>query len=272
MRPMHVTAAACAALLSTAAVEAQEIRARVERTAEWSYSGLTGPEHWARLDTAYRACGAGQGQSPVDLSPTIPNGTYSLRSTYSPWNSTGLRNTHLSVHIEGRLPGAMVDSGFVYDLIGVHWHVPSEHTVSGRRFPAEVHAVHRRQVDGALMVLGTLVDEGAHAPAWDPIIRVLPGNDDQTAPLPGSVDLNALLGIALQVRADWVYAYTGSLTTPPCSPGVKWVVRRMPIYLSREQLDALARATPRNARPIQPAFANLRLYHGHNNPSAPPAQ
>lgn len=164
----------------------------------------------------------------------------------------------------------MVDSGVVYNLIGVHWHMPSEHTVSGRRFPAEVHAVHQNPATGMLMVLGTLVDEGAHAPVWEPIIRALPGLDDQRAPLPGAVALNALLGIALQVRADWVYAYTGSLTTPPCTPGVKWVVRRMPIHLSREQLDALARATPHNARPIQPAPRNLLLYHGHNNPSAPP--
>ena len=48
------------------------------------------------------------------------------------------------------------------------------------------------------------------------------------------------------------YEFEGSLTTPPCSEGVRWLVLKEPVTLSRQQLDAFRKLYPRNARPTQP--------------------
>jgi carbonic anhydrase len=100
-------------------------------------------------------------------------------------------------------------------------------------------------------VLGTLLWEAAQTnPAWEALLRQLPRQKGDTVQLAQPVDVRALLGMT-DLSAEHPFLYDGSLTTPPCSEGIAWIVRSKGIYLSRAQLDMLRRAMPDDARPIQ---------------------
>ena len=59
--------------------------------------------------------------------------------------------------------------------------------------------------------------------------------------------------IPTQLRTNNYFHYAGSLTTPPCSEGVKWIVLKQPITASREQLGFVQKLLGgTNNRPIQP--------------------
>lgn len=131
---------------------------QAEGSAEWSYTGPTGPEHWA--DLGYRTCGTGRAQSPVDV--TRPRGGRgdSLRIQYSA-KSFKLSDTGHAVNAEpvgGGASGIVLD-GKRYELLQFHVHAPSEHQVNGLHYPAEVHFVHG-SADGRLAVVGAFIKAG----------------------------------------------------------------------------------------------------------------
>jgi carbonic anhydrase len=212
----------------------------------WSYAGPTAPEHWTGL--GYPAC-SGALQSPVDLvgrrDPSRRSGFLS-RTRRGPRPSPTTTATPSSSTRGRRARCAWARAR--YDVVQLHVHVPSEHTVRGHRFAGEAHLVHGAA--GARAVLGTLIVEGAENPAWDALIRALPGKAGERVAIGGEVDLVALLGLH-DVGAEWIYSYAGSLTTPPCDQDVRWLVRAAPITLSRAQVEALSSAMVRNARPLQ---------------------
>lgn len=121
-------------------------------------------------------------------------------------------------------------NGTTYDLLQFHFHTPSEHTVDGNAYPAEVHFVHAAE-DGSLAVIGVFIEDGAAsdalAPFWDDLSAI------EDAPVE-DIDVDALLP-----GDKTYYTYNGSLTTPPCSEIVTWLVMQSPITMSTEQLDAL---------------------------------
>jgi carbonic anhydrase len=134
-----------------------------------------------------------------------------------------------------------------YALVQFHFHAPSEHTVDGEHFPLELHFVHQAE-DGALAVVGVLIQEGTENPGFAPLWEQLPEPGSQaTIRIPaGFKDY-----IFPDARAA-VYHYSGSLTTPPCSEGVQWFVIRTPTRASREQINAFTEAYDHNNRPVQP--------------------
>ena len=134
-----------------------------------------------------------------------------------------------------------------YQLVQYHFHNPSEHTLAGRRFPMEMHLVHRSS-SGQLAVVGVLIEEGWRNLAIEPVWANLPrAKGVETHYEHVKVDVDALLPA---VRTS--YRYDGSLTTPPCTEGVKWIVLTMPIELSAEQINTFTRVMHDNARPVQP--------------------
>jgi carbonic anhydrase len=226
------------------------------RPAHFSYDGATGPEAWAALHEAYAACGKGGQQSPIDLPSGSVAATTEVNLSY--------RKTALSVgHTEhvhdivdnGHTIQVDVDqgstlnvSGTVYHLRQFHYHTPSEHTLDGRQFPLEMHFVHQSD-DGRFAVVAALVQEGDKNPNLAEVLKHLPEQKGETA-RPAGVVLN--LGEALPevVRAT---TYTGSLTTPPCTEGVTWLVLQG-IHATADlaQLNALAERLGDNHRPVQP--------------------
>ncbi|GII98643.1 carbonic anhydrase [Sediminihabitans luteus] len=210
----------------------------------WSYTGDTGPEAWAELDASYAAC-AGDAQSPVDLSAGAAAGaTAALELAYTASSATVTDDGHTLKAEVGEGGSTATLDGVAHDLVQMHFHAPSEHTVDGEPAAAEMHFVHAAD-DGGLLVVGVLATEGVEDVAWAPYLS--------------AADLPA--GRSVEVPVDWAgiapdvsayRQYPGSLTTPPCSETVTWVVADAPLELSAEQIAALDAAFDDNARPTQP--------------------
>lgn len=211
----------------------------------WGYEGARGPVHWSSLDPAYAACGAGRKQSPIDLGAAAAGRLPDLAFDYAPGPVTASNNGHTILAAPG--PGSgIVLGGARYELVQFHFHHGSEHTVAGVRYPLELHLVHR-DARGALAVVGVLFKEGGANEALEPLWSRLPAKAGQTAAVPGRMNAAALLPAR---RSAW--RYDGSLTTPPCTEAVSWIVMTEPMTLSAAQIEAFAAIFPHNYRPVQP--------------------
>jgi carbonic anhydrase len=221
---------------------------------EWHYEGAEGPANWGSLSPAFSACGEGRNQSPIDITSATPGATAQLRATFPPAElriahhehiADGINNGH-TIQINYPDAETLTLGGVAYQLIQYHFHSPSEHTIDGKRFPMEMHLVHK-SADERLAVVGVFIAEGAHNKAFDPVWANLPGQKGVETHYPAvTVDVDALLPTA---RTS--YRYDGSLTTPPCSEGVSWIVMTTPIELSSEQLAAFTHLVKDNNRPVQ---------------------
>ena len=161
-------------------------------------------------------CSKGRNQSPIDL---VADAKADLRSMVFDYNNPGrLKEVNTGHSIQENVnPGNYVSFGGArYELKQFHFHSPSEHTFDGELRPAEVHFVHQNE-DGGLMVLGLFLEEGEQNEVLDelPMFRKKRGLQPAEEPL----DYNDLV----LDRNDY-FLYNGSLTTPPCSEGVRWVV------------------------------------------------
>jgi carbonic anhydrase len=229
---------------STAESDTQQEAAAESVTMKWGYTGDTGPSNWASLDDAYEAC-AGQSQSPIDLAADDEaQDATEIQFDYSAAQGTLLDTGHgVQVNVEG---GTLTIGGKAFALKQFHFHTPSEHTLNGESYPAEVHLVHAAD-DGELAVLGIFYEEGDAndflAPVWDEM--------GSKADLQDSDPME--VNVANMLPSDRVtYTYSGSLTTPPCSEVVRWHVMQEPLTMSAEQLEALTSIYDGNNRPVQP--------------------
>lgn len=210
----------------------------------WSYEGATGPEYWGELDTAAAACGTGTAQSPIDVDADSPLATDPITLNYSP-SDFQAHNTAHSVEFQSESPQSIEVAGTTYTFKQLHYHSPSEHTVDGKTREAEFHLVHQSD-DGALAVVGVLVDAGERNAAWAPVIDAIPRAQEQDTTVK-DMDLSSLLP-----RTQDHHAYDGSLTTPPCTENVRWLLLREPVEISEEQIRQLRSVHADNNRPTQP--------------------
>lgn len=208
--------------------------------AAWAYEGSGAPEHWGDLADEYRTCTTGEQQSPIDL--PAPQGGAALDVDGSgPVRGVTADNGH-TVQFTADDGATTVVGGAELDLVQVHFHAGSEHTRAGRDTAAEFHFVHASE-SGELTVLGVLAERGAHNPAYDDLIAGATAGAGRA----GTVDVEAML------PAKRAFAtYQGSLTTPPCTEGVRWIVLEQPVELGADQLADLEAAHVGNARPVQP--------------------
>jgi carbonic anhydrase len=218
--------------------------APADHTVHWSYEGEEGPEHWAELSPANAACGSGAAQSPIDLANATEADLANITFDYQPSNINILNNGHtIQVNAD---PGSGIElDGKRFELLQFHLHAPAEHSVGGQLSAAELHLVHQAD-DGQLAVVGLLIDEGAEHPAFASTWANLPAEESEVHTVEGTVDMAAMLP-----ASHVTYRYDGSLTTPPCTEGVKWNVMATPIELSPEQLAAFTAIFTGNNRPVQ---------------------
>ena len=222
---------------------------------EWHYEGAEGPANWGTISPKFAACGEGRHQSPIDITNATPGDTAELRTTFPPAElhiahhehvADGINNGH-TIQINYSGAETLNLGGVGYQLTQYHFHSPSEHTVDGKHFPMEMHLVHKA-ADDKLAVVGVFIAEGAHNKAFDPIWANLPDHAGvETHYSSVKVDVDALLP---GTRTS--YRYDGSLTTPPCSEGVSWIVMTTPIELASDQVAAFTRLIKDNNRPVQP--------------------
>lgn len=213
--------------------------------AHWTYDGDAGPSHWGSLDTAFSRCAVGKAQSPIDITSAHHGALPSLGIYYHDTRVNVVNNGHtIQVNYD---PGSSIEIEKVrYQLVQFHFHTPSEHTFSGKGAPAELHLVHK-SADGRLAVIAVMIVRGPENSALTPIWKHLPVAEGPAQ------QLNArFTALDLLPARRMTYRYTGSLTTPPCSEGVKWLVMTSPITLSDRQLGNLTAILHANNRPVQP--------------------
>ena len=219
-------------------------------TPHWDYQGEGGPQAWAQLKNEFATCATGKRQSPIDIRDGIKVQLDSVQFDYRATNFRVLDNGHtVQVNVS---PGNFIEvTGKRFELQQFHFHRPSEERINGRLFDMVAHLVHK-DIEGRLAVVAVLLDRGNAQPLVQAIWNNLPleKGDEVIARLP--LDLNELLPTERSY-----YTYMGSLTTPPCSEGVLWMVMKTPVQISAEQIAIFARLYPMNARPIQSASGRL---------------
>lgn len=198
----------------------------------WGYGPDNGPHVWGDY---FPTC-HGNRQSPIDI---MRNATTRIRGAEI---NTEYRSRALNVESNGHTiqvnvaPGSTLRVGLkTYQLLQFHFHTGSEHTVEGAQAPLEVHLVHMDS-NGRLAVLGFFFKAGNHTNAvLETVIAHAPHRIGKQA-LDVDLDYSDLLP---DDEVSAYYNYSGSLTTPPCTEGVNWLVAKATLSASHEQIQAL---------------------------------
>ncbi len=230
------------------AVLAASLAVTVASTAapHWDYKGPHGAAHWGELDAAFETCAKGQHQSPVDIHATQKASLPALNFQYVAASPTIWNNGHtVQVNLPAGSKLAVGDQS--YELLQFHFHTPSEETIHGKHYPMVAHFVHKN-ANGQLGVVGVLIKPGKKNLALSPVFEHLPREGEKVTVDELNLDLSHIMPAQLGY-----FSFEGSLTTPPCSEGVNWMVLKEPIELSPEQIKAFVKTVRFNARPIQPA-------------------
>ena len=216
----------------------------------WDYAGEGGPAHWAELNPEYAKCSSGTRQSPIDIKDGIRLQLDPVQFAYQPSSFRVIDNGH-TVQVNVAAGNSIEVMGRRYELVQFHFHRPSEERIDGRQFDMVAHLVHK-DLEGRLAVVAVLLDRGSAHPLVQSVWNNLPLEKHEELAARAPIDLNALLPPERQY-----FTYMGSLTTPPCSEGVLWMVMKQPVPISAEQIAVFARLYPMNARPIQSASGRL---------------
>lgn len=233
-----------AGLLSTPVLASEAV--------QWDYGKERGPDQWAVLDNAYQACGNGKNQSPVNLQNSLETDLPALTFNYQPGAEKVFNNGH-TVEAD-YMPGSQLTlNGNSYTLRQFHFHSPSENTLNGQHFPMEAHLVHSDK-DGNLAVVAVMFEVGATNPVLSQIWQQ-PLTAGEISEMEAAVNATGLL----PAPKDY-FRYNGSLTTPPCTEGVRWLVMKQPMTLSQQQLSSFqGMLSGPNNRPVQPLNARQIL-------------
>lgn len=225
-------------------------RIEAHRDIHWSYEGDGAPAQWAKLKPDYNQCETSQRQSPIDIRDGIKVDLEPIKFDYRSSPFRVVDNGH-TVQVNFDEGNRMSVMGRSYHLLQLHFHRPSEERVNGRGFDMVMHMVHKDD-DGRLAVVAVLLERGAEHPLIQTFWNNLPLETNVELAPATAIDPNKLLP---EARA--YYTFMGSLTTPPCSDGVLWMVLKQPLQISEEQIAIFSRLYKNNARPLQAANGRL---------------
>lgn len=238
------------ALLAAAALAASPL---AMAQAHWSYEGEAGPENWGKLDPKFVMCSTGRNQSPIDLSRFTEAELAPLKMNYKTSASDIVNNGH-TLQVNYAPGSTLVVDGREFELKQFHFHAPSENTLNGKHFPLEGHLVHADK-EGNLTVVAVMFSEGKDNPLLAQLWQHVPPKKGDQSSLPAGLNAKTLLP-----TLHSHYAFNGSLTTPPCSEGVRWLVIRQPATASKAQVERFSGTVGEaNNRPVQPLNARTVL-------------
>jgi carbonic anhydrase len=156
-------------------------------------------------------------------------------------------NNGHTIEVETTGANVLKLGGVAYELDQFHFHGPSEHRFAGRGFDMEMHLVHKSET-GDTAVLGVFLKRGHSS---GPLATVFQNLPDVDAPLNTRTALPPFDPATFLPASKTNYRYLGSLTTPPCTEGVHWVVLADTMTVSDEDMAQFARRIAFNARFVQ---------------------
>ena len=234
----------------TVSVTEEQAQEHDLQSTAWSYEGATGPESWGELDEQYAACVNGSEQSPIniELSEAETNKTIEeVNIQYEPTTFSVINNGHTIQANTASVTNKIILDETEYQLVQFHFHTPSEHQFNGQPYEMELHLVHQNE-SGELAVLGVMIQEGSMNEYLQLVWAALQEEiTEEDISLSEPVQLQTLLP-----KDQTFLHYNGSLTTPPCTEEVEWIILEQPIELSQEQIQVFQQIFPDNHRPIQP--------------------
>jgi carbonic anhydrase len=255
MRNFLIISTCCAALLmqwqSVGANEAHsnKTKARHADPSHWSYDGVTGAQNWGGLKPEYALCKSGTQQSPINIDQTYAQALDKLGFNYQPSKLNIQNNGHtIQLNYDG---GSFLEVGNDrYQLLQFHFHTPSEEAIGGKRYPMVAHLVHKNDA-GQLAVVALLINQGSKDnPLFDQFWAKLPHEHNETRIFD---DIKYNVADLLPSKTSY-WTFMGSLTTPPCSEGVRWLVLKQPLSISAKQIARFKHEFAMNARPLQSLF------------------
>jgi len=219
---------------------------------QWSYTGAKdGAAQWHKLSPEFRQCASGQRQSPIDIRGGVKLALENVKFDYKSSPLRIIDNGH-TVQVNYAPGSSITVGGKTFELKEFHFHKPAEERINGRTYELVAHLVHKDK-DDRLAVVAVLFIAGADNPFIQTLWNNLPIEPLREDELPSvKIDVAQLLP---KVRG--YYTYTGSLTTPPCTEGVQWIVLKTPVQVSREQIGVFGKLHDKSARPTQAANGRL---------------
>ncbi|MDD9154570.1 carbonic anhydrase family protein [Aliivibrio sp. S4TY2] len=226
MKKLFTTLAVLSALSTTAFASASE----------WGYTGETAPANW------HGTCQSGLNQSPIDITNAIESTLKPITFNYAQAGKNIVNNGHtVQVNFDGKQ--SIQVEGKTFNLLQLHFHAPSENLIAGHSYPLEMHLVHADK-DGNLAVIGVMFKEGKVNPELAKIWAQMPSS--------GEIALDSKLRLIDLLPSDQAYyRFNGSLTTPPCTEGVTWLVMKKTVPISSKQLSQFKALYEGNNRPVQ---------------------
>jgi carbonic anhydrase len=210
----------------------------------WSYEGETGPANWGKINSDWAKCGTGTRQSPIDLRDGMKVDLEQIVFDYRPSGFNVVDNGH-TIQVAVGMGNYITVQNRTYELVQFHFHRPSEERINGKGTEMVVHLVHK-DAEGKLAVIAVLLERGLPNSMIQTVWNNLPLEKNDTATPSVALDVNEIL----PARREY-FTFMGSLTTPPCTEGVLWLVMKNPMPASPAQMALFSRLYPLNARPTQ---------------------
>lgn len=222
-----------------------------EHKPHWTYAGKDGPESWGKLSPEFVTCDVGRNQSPINIEETARASLKPLKAIQKFAAKNIVNNGH-TVQVNFKEGNMLAIDNSAFQMKQVHFHSPSENNIRGKSFPLEAHFVHTDS-KGNLAVIGVMYTEGKSNAALAKLWEQLPNELSEPVELK-----NRIIPSDLIPENRGYYRFSGSLTTPPCSEGVRWLLMKTSLTASKEQIEAFKKAAHHNNnRPIQPLNGRL---------------
>jgi carbonic anhydrase len=224
-----------------------------KKATHWGYTGHEGPANWGDLSPKFEMCKLGKSQSPINISSDVMVETSNLADIKFDYHTgaTSVVNNGHTIQVNVASGSTIEIDGIIFELKQFHFHTPSENQIEGKNFPLEAHFVHASK-DGKLAVVALMFEDGAE----NEVIKKIWHRASKKANISKSCALSSELINSLLPKDKAYYRFSGSLTTPPCSEGVRWFVLKNYSHISAAQTkEFLHTMHHENNRPVQPLNA-----------------
>jgi len=212
----------------------------------WGYRVADGPAKWGSIKPAFKLCAEGKSQSPINIQGSIGKGAPKVQLNYND-SSAAIENNGHTIQVNMNNGGYVEMEQKKYYLVQFHFHAPSEEQINGKSADMVAQLVHKTK-EGEMLVIAVLLNRGAKNELLAPVFDNLPKAKGKIWKLDHTkLNLTKLIPKPLSY-----YYFPGSLTTPPCTEGVRWFVMKRPQQISSQQYQLYTQLYKNNVRNIQP--------------------